>query len=55
MKNRCEFCGERYCLCDICQSVRKALDEAEKITSAEVEELFREAEALLENMKMESE
>lgn len=52
---RCEFYGERYCLCDICQSVRKALDEAEKITSAEVEELFREAEELFENMKVESE
>lgn len=35
--------GGGYCLCSACESMRKALEEAEKIDS---EQIFREAEEI---------
>lgn len=47
MNNNCIFAGDSCCLCDACQAVRKASEEAGKVTPNEVEELFREAEKMM--------
>lgn len=51
MENTCKFVGGGYCLCDVCQSMRKELEKAEKIPLEEVDELFREAEEIFAEMK----
>ena len=51
MNSSCEFSGDRCCLCSACQAVRKALEDAEKVTQEEIDELFREAEKALEELK----
>lgn len=54
MNNSCEFArGGGTCLCGACQSAREAMEEMEKVTPDEVEELFEEAEKLLDNLKKE--
>ena len=47
MNNSCEFFGGGYCMCNTCQAVRKAMEEAEKITGEEIDEIFREAEKIM--------
>jgi len=51
MKFDCEYAGGKDCLCGACQLARKALEEAEKITVEEVDEIFRDAEETLERLK----
>lgn len=51
MNNSCEFAGDRCCLCSACQSMRELMEEAEKITSEKIDEVFQEAEKALEEMK----
>ena len=48
MNKNCQYAGDSYCLCSACQSVRKAIEEAKKVTPNEVEEIFREAEKMIE-------
>lgn len=48
MNNNCEFAGGGYCLCSACQAARQALEDAKKVTQEEIEELFREAEKMME-------
>lgn len=52
MNNNCEFAGSECCMCSTCQVVRKALEEAEKLTSEELDRLFCDAEKLLEDIKI---
>lgn len=52
MNNDCEYAGKRYCLCSACQATRKAMEEAEKVTKEEVDELFRDAAKLLDDIKI---
>lgn len=47
MNNSCEFFGGGYCMCNTCHAVRKAMEEAEKITGEEIDEIFREAEEMI--------
>lgn len=47
MNNSCEFFGSGCCMCSTCQAVRKAMEEAEKITEEEIDEIFREAEEMM--------
>lgn len=51
MNNNCEFCGGGYCLCDACRSMQEAIRKAENVPKEDVDQLFQDAEALLENMK----
>ena len=48
----CEYVGKTGCMCDACKSMRKALEEAEKISKQEIEDLFRDAEEKLKKIKM---
>lgn len=52
MNNNCEFAGSECCLCSTCEVVRKAMEDAEKITREEVDKLFCDAEKLLEDIKI---
>lgn len=52
MNNNCEFCGGGYCLCDACRSMQEAIREAEKVSKEEVDKLFQDAEALIEDIKI---
>lgn len=52
MSHSCEYAGDSCCLCSACQSVRKAMEEAEKVTKEEVARLFCDAEKLLEDIKI---
>ena len=47
MNNTCKFAGGGYCLCEACQSMRKAFQEAEKVTKEEIDALLKEAEESL--------
>lgn len=51
MNNNCEYASGGHCMCDACQAVRKAMEDAEKITKEEVEGVFREAERLLKQQE----
>ncbi len=42
MKEPCEDCGGRYCLCEACQSMRKLLEE---LTSLKGEDIMGKEEA----------
>ena len=44
MKFECEYAGKIGCMCDACKSMRKAIEEAEKISEQEIKSLFLEAE-----------
>lgn len=35
-------------MCSACQAARQALEDAKKVTQEEIEELFREAEKMME-------
>lgn len=48
MINNCEYSGGGYCMCDICQAVKKAKEEAEGITQEEIEKIFYDAKKLME-------
>lgn len=52
MNNNCEYASGGYCMCSTCQAVRKAMEDAEKITREEVDKLFCDAEKLLEDIKI---
>lgn len=52
MNHNCEFCGGGYCLCDACRSMQEAIREAENVPKEEVDQLFRDAEMLLEDIKI---
>lgn len=47
MKNECKYFGENGCLCSACQSVRKAMEDAEKISKEEIDKVFAKAEEIL--------
>ncbi len=51
MDKNCEFAGAGDCLCSACQSMRKALEEAERINPEEIDRAFQEAEKALEELK----
>lgn len=51
MNNNCKYAQGGHCLCSACQAVRKAMEDAEKITKEEVEEVFRDAERLLKQQE----
>ena len=51
MNNNCEFSEGGYCMCNICQTVQKAMEDAGKVTQEEVDKLFLDAETLLEDIK----
>ncbi len=55
MNNNCEYASGGHCMCSTCQAVRKAMEDAEKITKEEVEEVFREAERLLKEQEWNTE
>lgn len=41
MNNNCEYSKSNgYCLCSACQSVTKALQEVEKISQEEINQMF---------------
>ena len=40
----CEFYGKECCLCSACQSMRKAVQEAEQLPKDEIEKVIKEAE-----------
>lgn len=44
MDNNCEYASDGCCLCSACQSMRKALEEAERIPQEEIDRVFQEAE-----------
>lgn len=48
------YCKENceVCLCDVCKSTREALEEAGKVTKKEVDEAFRDAEKMLEQIRV---
>lgn len=39
-------------MCSTCQAVRKAMEDAEKITKEQVDRIFCDAEKLLEDIKI---
>lgn len=39
-------------MCSTCQAVRKAMEDAEKITKEEVDRIFSDAEKALKNMEL---
>lgn len=47
--NDCNYAGGGYCMCNTCKAVKKAMEDAEKITKEEVEKLFNDAKEALEN------
>ncbi len=51
MDKNCKFAGAGDCLCSACQSIRKALEEAERINPEEIDGAFQEAEKILEEFK----
>jgi len=51
MDKNCEFASAGDCLCSACQSMRKALEEAEGITQEEIDRVFQEAEKAMEELK----
>lgn len=53
MNNSCEFAGEKYCMCNACQSMRKTLEEAVIIPKEEIETLFAKLELPVGQMKKE--
>ncbi len=55
MNNNCIFAGDSCCLCDACQAVRKAAEEAEKVTLKETNNIFHEMEKMLEECKSDNE
>ncbi len=52
MNFKCEYAGGEGCLCDACQSVRKAIEDVQKITDEEVDKLFQDAERMLAQMEI---
>lgn len=53
MNNNCEYAKTGgCCLCSVCQTVREAMEDTEKITREEVDRLFCDAEKLLEDIKI---
>lgn len=48
MKCNYDHMGEQYCLCSTCQSMRKDLEETEKLSKEEIDRMFNEAEELME-------
>lgn len=51
MDKNCEYASDGCCLCGACQSMRKALEEAERITPEEIDRAFQEAEKAMEELK----
>lgn len=50
MNNNCEFAGEKYCMCDACQSMRKDIEELMDIKTEDRMEI-KDAERVYEEMK----
>lgn len=47
--NNCKYAGGEYCMCSACSAVRKAMEDAEKVTKEEVDRLFNDAKEAIEN------
>lgn len=51
MNNTCKYVGRVYCLCSACQSMRKAMEEAEDISKEEIDKMFAELEEMAKEFK----
>ena len=57
MNSDCEYAGGKGCMCSACQSMRKALEEADKININEIidreeeERIFQEMEKALKDCR----
>lgn len=57
MNNDCKYAGGKDCMCSACQSMRKALEEADKINISEitdreeVKRVFHEMEKALKDCR----
>lgn len=47
MSNNCELCGDGCCLCSACRTMRKAVEDSEKVTLKEAKDIFHEMEKML--------
>lgn len=56
MNNNCEFSGEGYCMCEVCISMRKDLEELTNMKAEDIMEkesakrLYEEMKAALEDL-----
>lgn len=57
MNNNCEFAGEKCCMCNACQSMRKTLEELTDIKAEDIMEkesakrIYEEMKAALEDLE----